>query len=205
MLHSRPCRARCARLLLRRLWPTLPWKRSSGGPPTSACLIGGCLRRCSSSCANEKGASWAYATPGFGATLAPSHLKMMRQMAMPDVDEAAKAARSLSCLLPLTFRLNNDAVGFSSLVADHTRRDNIVILWADFIRKTPTCICLPSAPFSALVPSKYEEWTFLSGFRDRSRMPFSDDSISLGQSTLSPWVSHTRCAPWCARRRASRR
>lgn len=41
-------------------------------------------------CANDKGASWAYATPGFGASLGPAHLKMMRQMAMPDIDEAAK-------------------------------------------------------------------------------------------------------------------
>ena len=41
-------------------------------------------------CANEKGASWAYATPGFGASLAPAHLKMLRQMAMPDIDEAVK-------------------------------------------------------------------------------------------------------------------
>ncbi len=40
--------------------------------------------------ANEKGASWAYATPGFGATLSPAHLKMLRQMAMPEIDEAAK-------------------------------------------------------------------------------------------------------------------
>ena len=41
-------------------------------------------------CANEKGASWAYATPGFGASLSHAHLKMLRQMAMPDVDEAVK-------------------------------------------------------------------------------------------------------------------
>ena len=40
--------------------------------------------------ANEKGASWSYATPGFGATLSPAHLKMLRQMAMPEIDEAAK-------------------------------------------------------------------------------------------------------------------
>ena len=48
--------------------------------------------------ANEKGASWAYATPGFGATLGPAHLKMMRQMAMPDLDEAAKVPGSLNML-----------------------------------------------------------------------------------------------------------
>ena len=42
--------------------------------------------------ANEKGASWAYSTPGFGAALAPAHLKMLRQMAMPDLDEAAKVS-----------------------------------------------------------------------------------------------------------------
>jgi hypothetical protein len=41
-------------------------------------------------CANEKGASWAYATPGFGASLAPAHLKMLRQMANPELDEANK-------------------------------------------------------------------------------------------------------------------
>ena len=46
--------------------------------------------------ANEKGASWAYSTPGFGAPLAPAHLKMLRQMAMPDLEEAAKVS-----LLPL--------------------------------------------------------------------------------------------------------
>ena len=43
-------------------------------------------------CSNEKGASWAYATPGFGASLAPAHLKMLRQMSMPEVDEASKAS-----------------------------------------------------------------------------------------------------------------
>ncbi len=41
-------------------------------------------------CANEKGASWAYATPGFGQSLTGAHLKMLRQMANPDVDEAVK-------------------------------------------------------------------------------------------------------------------
>ena len=44
--------------------------------------------------ANEKGASWAYSTPGFGAPLAPAHLKMLRQMAMPELDEAAKVSLS---------------------------------------------------------------------------------------------------------------
>ena len=41
-------------------------------------------------CANDKGASWAYSTPGFGASLAPAHLKLLRQMANPDVDDASK-------------------------------------------------------------------------------------------------------------------
>ena len=52
-------------------------------------------------CANEKGASWAYATPGFGATLAPAHLKMLRQMAMPDLDESVKVCPpACTSLLP---------------------------------------------------------------------------------------------------------
>lgn len=59
--------------------------------------------------ANEKGASWAYSTPGFGASLAPSHLKMLRQMAMPDLDEAAKVTylfQSHRSLGPFRFLLH---------------------------------------------------------------------------------------------------
>lgn len=41
-------------------------------------------------CANDKGASWAYATPGFGASLSPAHLRELRQMANPDSDDATK-------------------------------------------------------------------------------------------------------------------
>ena len=38
---------------------------------------------------NEKGASWAYATPGFGAALHPAHLKLLRRMA--DTQDGIKA------------------------------------------------------------------------------------------------------------------
>ncbi|EIE20227.1 hypothetical protein COCSUDRAFT_67545 [Coccomyxa subellipsoidea C-169] len=40
--------------------------------------------------ANDKGASWGYATPGFGATLSPAHLKQLRQMANPEADDGTK-------------------------------------------------------------------------------------------------------------------
>ncbi len=49
-------------------------------------------------CANDKGASWAYATPGFGASLAPAHLKLLRQMANPDVDDASKVGTFITML-----------------------------------------------------------------------------------------------------------
>ena len=42
--------------------------------------------------ANDKGASWGYATPGFGATLSPAHLKQLRQMANPEADDGSKVA-----------------------------------------------------------------------------------------------------------------
>ena len=33
--------------------------------------------------ANEKGSTWAYSTPGFGAALLPSHLQGMREICGP--------------------------------------------------------------------------------------------------------------------------
>ncbi|BDA45475.1 probable serum response factor homolog B at N-terminal half [Coccomyxa sp. Obi] len=50
-------------------------------------------------CANDKGASWAYATPGFGASLAPAHLKLLRQMANPDIDDASKDGETTNTMI----------------------------------------------------------------------------------------------------------
>ena len=41
-------------------------------------------------CINEKGDSWAYATPGFGEALVPDHLRSMRVMGTRTM-EAAQA------------------------------------------------------------------------------------------------------------------
>lgn len=47
---------------------------------------------------NDKGSSWAYASPSFGASLQPSHLRQMRELAgLPNtpkhVTEVGKGAR----------------------------------------------------------------------------------------------------------------
>lgn len=78
--------------------PALFWPLRVVCCPSSHALVHRCTQVFMFVC-NDKGSTWAYSTPGFGAPLAPALLKELREMAkVPDQGKFFTEVRKAGCV-----------------------------------------------------------------------------------------------------------